>query len=330
LARPFLDLLDYKPGKGLCTWVATLRPEAILLVVGSMRHARLAANLSCTLSVPVVPYFTDDFEAMIFADHPLGPLLRNRYRAALRQVMSRSPAGLGVSEAMAEAFGRRYGRPFRVFIPPAEPEQIGWYEGQPPEEGPMVFSFFGRLNQGRGELLGEIVRELEALRAEGLSVVCRLWVAPRDVASTQKTLGELPVLQVSAAPGGEQKREVLRTTHCFLHVDSFDPTLVAFARHSVSGKTGMFLVAGRPVFGYGPEEVYTLRYIGESGVGLVVGQRDRARLREALRRLIADRELRLRLGLRARQVGMENHHPAKAHEVVRQTLLEACRAWQTV
>jgi hypothetical protein len=80
------------------------------------------------------------------------------------------------------------------------------------------------------------------------------------------------------------------------------------------------MAVGRPILVYGPPDVAQVEYARSKGWGLVVDQRDSARLREAVGKLFHDADLRAGLAKSACSTVEAHHDSAAVRRVFQETL----------
>jgi hypothetical protein len=103
-------------------------------------------------------------------------------------------------------------------------------------------------------------------------------------------------------------------------VDSFDKTSRTYLHFSLSTKIPEYMGSARPIFAYGPEELASIQYISETGVGLTVGVQEFNKLVSTLRELCLSKSLRESLGMRGYQVASQRHNAAKQRLLFRNIL----------
>jgi glycosyltransferase involved in cell wall biosynthesis len=69
---------------------------------------------------------------------------------------------------------------------------------------------------------------------------------------------------------GDMLWEKIYESDVLLHIESDDKYLRKLTGLSVSTKIPEYLMSGRPVLGYGPEEVASMRLLNDNGVGVVI------------------------------------------------------------
>ena len=82
-----------------------------------------------------------------------------------------------------------------------------------------------------------------------------------------------------------------------LHIESDNKYMRRLTSLSVSTKIPEYLVSGRPILGFGPAEVASMKLLTDNNVGFFISSEDSdSKITEKLSRLIRDFELRKKLG----------------------------------
>jgi glycosyltransferase involved in cell wall biosynthesis len=93
---------------------------------------------------------------------------------------------------------------------------------------------------------------------------------------------------------------------------AFDSPFPALIRSSSPAKMGEYLAAGRPILVHAPRDSFVAHYFGQHGCGVVVGELERAPLAEGVQALLADDDLRERIGDAARARALADFDIEKA------------------
>jgi glycosyltransferase involved in cell wall biosynthesis len=312
-----LRLAGYDLAGGLSAWVEGFQPDVIYSWLEDIALLKLVAELSHRYAVPVVPHFFDDWPATLHRNSPLSVVLRPALSRALRSVIARSSHCLTVGDAMAEEYASQFGGPFTAIMNCVDPALLDLDTPAPSRPG-VRFAYVGHLHGNRPSALTEIAEALADVGAnERLSTELLVYAPPADLEQHGAKLAGDPVLRVMGSLAKEDVPGAQRDADCLIHVESFDREAMTYARLSLSTKIPEYMSAGRPIFAYGPLELASLRYILDSGCGLVVGHRNRLALVEGLRQLVVSPELRCRLGRRGKEVARERHDGARQRENLR-------------
>jgi glycosyltransferase involved in cell wall biosynthesis len=321
--RPIGEAIFRLPGvlsRRLGNWIDAFDPEVCVSMLGSGLMLRTVVRIAGERRIPIVPYFCDDWITTLYGGDVGERWLRGSARRWLAECLRRSPVRLVVTREMAEEYSRRYGGTFLVMeYAVAETE-----ESAPPsdrEVGPVRLVYMGSLVPDRLRSLRAMGDALAALAGEGLTSLFSVYVPAWELTGAQDELNVPPVMKSVGSVPYDEVQGVLREADVVVHVESFHSSYRKWTRYSMSTKIPEYMMAGRCIFGYGPGEVSSIRYISESGAGYVVASEDRGALLAGLRTVLSSSALRRKLGKRVRAIAYQRHDG----ETQRRRFLEAIR-----
>ncbi|MFG3689957.1 hypothetical protein [Micromonospora sp. NPDC047740] len=269
----------------------------IYSMLGSVRVMALVNRLARLFHLPVVPHFMDDWPTTLFTRGELLGLGRHAVQSSIAKVLRHSRMGLCISEEMAVEYEQRYGIPFAAFMNCVPESAFEAYqarpEGQP--EGELEFVYVGGLHLGRWASLVQLGRILERLRPPLPPARLTVYAPDRDLARHTDAFRGLACVRLAHSVASEAVPIVLQSADVVVHVESFDPDFARYTRLSLSTKLPQYLAAGRPVLGFGPGGLASLRYLASTGAASVVGENDPDLLLRTVEQLCGDPLLRQRL-----------------------------------
>ena len=291
-------------------WVRDFRPDLVYSVLGGVWMMRLAVEVATRSGRPLVPHFMDDWPSTMYTDRELFGLARRRVGTGLREVLGVAPMGLAISEQMADEYQTRYARPFAPFgnsvdesaftRRPVEPASAP--DGLPGL--PVRLVYLGGLHLNRWRPLVDIASALTAVDPDARLVV---HAPDADLQTFGGVLAGCAGIRLAGPVTSDQVPRVLAGADILVHIESFDPADRRFTRLSLSTKIPQYMAAGRPILGYGPAEVASIRHIETARSGLVVGRRSPGALTAAVSRLVTDSALRDELGGNGYRFAVRHH-----------------------
>lgn len=313
-------LTSYHVSPPLRRWIEEFEPEAIYSALEESKITALVQLVAKTYRVPVLPHFLDDWLTMPMSWGGRQGTLSAASRRHALSIMAEAPVRMVVGDRMAEEYGRRYGLTFVPFMNCVDMSEYREPIRRP--GGKFVFAYCGGLHSDRLPQLLDIGHALNELRAQHVDVALQLSFG----AASDAVVSELGAIESITCLGSLPPAEVatvMSHADCLVLVEAFEDGAKAYMKYSVSAKLPEYLRAGRPILGYGPGDLGSMRHIRETGSGLVVGERDATLLRETMRELIQNEMLRLRLGRAAFATARERHDAASVREEFRDTIATA-------
>lgn len=309
----WLDLIPLRVRAGIRDLINDFEPEVIVTTSGSVRITAMAILASARASVPIVPHLMDDWISTSNVGSAATRIPRMVLDRELRRMWRNSPRGLAISQAMATEYATRFGVPF---LPIGNLVQVAPQEAPSLKSGPMTLGYLGGMHLGRDEQLRRLAVELEDRPGCSLRIY-----APGNAERRQEArwaaLRNTQLMDPVAAD------EVIATASQFdvlVHVESFEPSQRAYTRLSISTKIPQYLSVGRPILAIGPEEVASIRYVEDNGVGLAVGSE--GGLEDAIARL-GDEPARAAWGSAATACALRDFEVTSGTERMRAWLAEA-------
>jgi hypothetical protein len=306
----------------ICREIEDFAPQVIYSALGSNLVMKMVLDLAERLDLPVVPHFMDDWPSTLYQASIFRSILRRTMYGQITAILTRSPKRLVIGDAMAEEYVARYAGEFVPFMNAVEPELFGAGALPPPARSSTRLVYVGGLHLKRWLSLREIGLSLRALREEGYQAEVSVYSPPR-FAHEGKKLDYPPFVYYKGSLLPAQIPALLRDADILLHVESFDRHSRTYARYSVSTKIPEYMAAARPILAYGPEELASIRYIRDTGAGLVVGRQDHCELLGTIRSLLESADRRDALGRRGFQTAISRHNAALQREQFRTVLGKA-------
>lgn len=313
------DLDVFRVPDHIMKQIDEFKPQVIYNILSTNPVMQLVLDFSYRYSISIVPHFFDDWPTTLYQSSIFRSRLRSLMQAKLSAVLERSPKRLVIGTAMAIEYIQRYGGDFIPFMNAIEPEDfVPTIQPRPRKLVRMIH--IGRLQLNRWRSLRDIGLTLKELYEEGLEVELLIYCQQRVAEKIQK-LDIPPVVRFAGSlESSAEVYRVIRDADILVHVDSFENTDRQFFRYSVSTKIPEYMAAARPIFAYGPEELASIRYIRDSGAGIVVDKQDSTALKTALRELADSDQLRRQLGENGYRVAVNTHDARLQREQFRSIL----------
>lgn len=292
-------------------WLREYRPEVILSETGNLSFVHLTHEVMDETGAPLVLHIPDDWvsewpsNALGRSVPVVGPRLAGLARREFARLVERASGLTAISEAMAEVYQQRYGRPWEVVVngadleawPPVAPS-VGPFTAA----RPFTLLYSGSLT-GPTQFDGvrSLAEAVASLASEGHPV--RFEVATHPV--FRHRASELPsspaVAFVEQVPAERLPQRFAQADTLYLP-GTFDPHYLRYGRLSMPGKVAEYLPSSRPVLVSGHPSLAWVQHAERHGWGEVVATPGIGPMREAVLRLASDDARRAALVARAREV----------------------------
>ena len=308
-------------------WISSFKPDLIYSILALGPIMRLSVKVSRRWDIPIVPYFTDDWISTIYKDNILGPVLRRNMHHWLNECFKRAPICLTPNDTMNAEYGKRFGGRFEALTYAVETIEAEENIKERASRDVKRLVFIGSLEPNRWRPLKQIGEALLDLRLMNVNAELLIYTFPAEIKKYHKELTPHPGMRIAGTAAPIEVSNLQRDADILVHVESFDDNTRAYTKYSLSTKIPQYMMAGNCIFAYGPREGASMKYLSDSGAGVVVGEEDFRQLRLKLSQLIGDSNLRLVLGKRARDVALQRHEGKQQRDKFRSILANVCANW---
>lgn len=250
---------------GLLEWINSFEPQVIFFVGSSAKFSsKVAMELSSFLGAPLAVYYTDDYLFSMPQDTLLGKLRYSKVERLYNSVVSKSSACFAIGEMMAGEYSIYFKKPF---VPVMNSVPIIPYEGYNYRDK-TILSYFGGLHLNRWCMLSRLSLLLPK------DCVLDVYTAPENITEEVSKSFKNTGINYKGLLSGDELNMAMRNSDVLLHVESDDRRNRMFTRLAVSTKIPEYLITGRPVIGFGPSEVASMRILSDNKIGYVVSSCD--------------------------------------------------------
>jgi glycosyltransferase involved in cell wall biosynthesis len=288
-------------------WVKTFRPDVMFVQGADVSFMRLPLLIHDEFGIPICFNMVDDWVEDLYGKSPVAPLMQNVVRDTFCQLIENSTLRFTIGELMAEEYQRRYGIPFSPLMQCDDSERFSIHAKEDRAgAGPVRIVYSGTLALERWQALVELATVAEILRHDGFTITITAY-APFIPMEAGDKLRKLPALSLCGALPDCDVPRVLSTADILFLPESFEPMIRSYIKLSVSTKAHLYMMSGRPILVYGPTEIGTVDYARREKWGYVVDRQGLEPLANALRKMLADRDLCDALVKKGFEVAARNH-----------------------
>lgn len=307
LLKPIISLLqrffrneiptDVKISRELEKFINDFKPEVIYTILGSLPYIRLVRKIAEKYNLPVVIHMMDDWPAVRYRKEP----------KELRELIKNSAACLGICPAMCEAYEKRYGRHFLPFANALDSEnwlkksRKNWHRASP-----FKILYAGALMPD--SQLGSLIDVCDAvfeLNREGIDVEMEIYAPWFSAKYYHGDLERAGCVRVFDAPEKMDSEELFAKADLLLLPVNFDSATVKYVKYSMPTKVPAYMFSGTPTLAYGPKGVASIKYAGEWAYCVL--NKNKKELKDAIKHLAGDEELRKKLAIHAQKLAVERH-----------------------
>jgi glycosyltransferase involved in cell wall biosynthesis len=258
--RDFLWKTKRWKTKELEDWYRRFAPDVVVIVGGPYGFVSdIAIHIAEDLKVPLVEYYTDDYLLYSIKRNLFYWFEKRRLQKIFRRSVSHSQLHFAIGDQMAKEYSDYFGCKFLPIMNSVPVREFREY----PNHEKLVVSYFGGLHLHRWKMICRLSRLIED-RAE-----VRVYSMAK-LSDAESAEFESSGVKFCGGVSGDMLWEKIYESDVLLHIESDDKYLRKLTGLSVSTKIPEYLMSGRPVLGYGPEEVASMRLLNDNGVGVVI------------------------------------------------------------
>jgi|LSQX01.1.fsa_nt_gb hypothetical protein len=242
-------------------WYREQKPDLVFALLGGPGTSyTIAEEISQELNIPLAVYFTDDYLI-----HPIRKTSaqKRKYKydlKAYKKIVEMSSARFCIGELMCKEYSEFFGK---EFLPIMNLAEVVPYEPQSERNDKPVLSYFGDLWLDRWKMLSKLA---DLVGDKGLIKI----YSGNELTQELKEAFDKPNIQFCGLVRGEVFKRARYSSDILLHVESDAEELRSVTALSISTKLPEYMMTGRAILGFGPDEVASMRLISDNVIGLVL------------------------------------------------------------
>ena len=299
--------------QSLDEWLRRFNPQIIFFVGSSASFStRIAMRLSSSLSVPMAVYYTDDYLLSINRESLIQKIRFNRIFSLYKKVIGFSNLHFAIGDMMAQEYSKCFNT---SFYPIMNSVKIDAFSA-PLNNKEIVISYFGGLHLNRWQMLARLAKLLPQ------NAKLYVYTAPENIDEKRKKTLDDAGVELKGLLKGSELKDAMKKADALLHVESDDENNRRFTRLAISTKLPEYLISGRPVIGFGPVEVASMRLLSDNEIGLVVNSdKSDTEIKETLADFVDNYEKRKYLATKGYQYAEKKFDENNNSKVLMERLL---------
>jgi hypothetical protein len=300
----FRDILwsfnSYK-SKSLKNWIQNFKPDILFYVGGNYGFShKIARYLSKEYKLPLVSYFTDDYVIYPISRNFFEYLQHQRIKLFYPKTINHSSICYTIGDLMAKEYSQYFKKEFIPIMNSIEKQEYTQYK---PNEK-IKMSYFGGLHLNRWQMLIKLASLIDDVNIDVYSIE-----TPSEEILKQF---EKSKINFKGAVRGENLKQSILSSDILLHVESNDAYYRSLTKLSISTKIPEYLMSGRFILGYGPEDVASMRIISDNQIGKVISsEMSDDKIKIELKSILSDPFLRESVGRKGHDFAIKNYDNVK-------------------
>ena len=276
----------------LNNWSLQQKPDFIFFVTGASDFShKVALYLSELLKVPLVSYFTDDYLIYPLKRNLFDFIQRYRMKKFYQATVERSSLCFAISDLMSEEYTSYFRKTFYPIMNAVDNKK---YLKKESGQNEIVINYFGSIHTNRWKMIVRLANILKL--PERKNLILNVYVTTKPGNNILRFFSDTGVNYKGGVTGDELNRTLMQSD-ILLHVESDDIYSKSLTRLSVSTKLPEYLISGRPVLGFGPRDVASMKLLIQNNIGVVISPSDDPyTIDNQLEKLLNDSSFRDNLG----------------------------------
>lgn len=302
--------------KALKAWLDKENPTCIFIAPGAQKFLYdIALKIAKKRGIPIVTYICDEFYFLEKKKGFWGRLQQRALRKKIRKLMQRTAHVIAICDELKEIYSQTFGVAATTLMtganyPPREtPREV---------DKPTVLTYTGNIRWNRYTSLATIGKTLDDINAQtNVGYALHIYTSEKDE-SILSAFDGIQSVQFCGFLQGKAFDDTLKNAEILVHTEAFDDESIDGVKHSVSTKIADCLSVGNCLFAYGPKKVASMRYLLDTQSAVCATEP--SALKDALLRVLTDRDSRLKAVENALQAAKANHDGQKTSETLKNIL----------
>ena len=285
--------------------VRDFKPDIIYAWGGDILWVSTISKMAKWLNLPCVIHFMDNHVGVV-PKSAIELALLPVFQRELSNTIATTNTIYTISDSMGRAYKKIWHKPYEVFHGVIDATQWPFPESSKKNK-PFTIAFTGSVEHGQLVGLIDVAKTLEMMIEKGIEIRLVLYLTEKYMDIARPVLGGYRCVEFKPHPDFSMLRnELLKNDLCILAF-GFDAQTINYFRYSFSTKIVPYMMSGRAIIVYGPEEIEPVRYAIAGGWAEVINKNDKDLLALRINELINDDVKRERLAKLAWQAGGLEH-----------------------
>lgn len=294
----------------LNNWALEQKPDYVFFVGGAAKFPHtIAIYLSKMLNCPLVSFFTDDYLIYPKRRNLFDFIQQIRLKEFYTNTIQHSSLCFAIGDLMCDAYTKYFGKDFHPIM---NSIQLKNYQESLTQNQNVVISYFGSIHTNRWKMIVKLGLILKTFYDN--EIVLNIFTPNYLEQKVLKTFIKSNVCYKGLVIGDEMQEAMLKSD-ILLHIESDDNFSKSLTYLSISTKIPEYLISGRPILGFGPKDVASMKLLIDNNIGIVISPTEEPEIiHEELKKIIIDREFRKTLGKNGYEFAVNNFDNEKIRE----------------
>lgn len=240
--------------ESVVSFIDDFKPDVLFTPVGRLSTINFFNNLLDIRDIPVAVHIMDDWPATIFNNRFFKSIWKRKYDKAVYSFFQRAKYHLSICEAMEAEYQTRYGKDFKPFFNPVDPEEwVGRKNRKFAQDGTVRIVFAGKINNDTFSPIIDMCKAVEdASSRTGNDFAFDLYSPYQDDILINATK-DLNHCHLKGFVSHDKIPDILMEHDILFLPFSFSESTKSYLKYSMSTNTAEYLISQTPILYYGPE-----------------------------------------------------------------------------
>ena len=314
----------YAVSPELTKWIEDFKPELIYCHISSLNQIIFVKKVQSYCNIPIAIHIMDDWFNVRYKKGLFAPVLRNLFFRKFKELLKLSTSRMGIGRKMSDSYERLFGYSFVPFSNTVVTQNWFRRERRYKNDGTFLIIYAVTINTKNLcglELMSKIV---EKLNSQWHKIQFKIFTFQPRVEQYRSTYEAPPSVTMDEVPDNDQGMAELfgSADLLFLPVD-FTPESINRMRYSIFAKIPAYMASGTPILFFSPSEIASAEYALKDNWAYMVNDNDENLLKQGLEELMADSDLREKIGANANRIARRDFESSKIRESFRKALSKA-------
>ncbi|MGI6306449.1 MAG: glycosyltransferase [Bacteroidales bacterium] len=302
-------------------WLSEFKPEVLYLQVSTRDTVVYATKLVDYLGIPAVIHNMDDWPSTVSTRGIFKKYWSRRIDKEFGFLLKKVSLALSISDAMSEAYLKRYNISFIPFHNPIETYKYNYNKTISNNTRDMFrILYMGRIGLANKETIKHFAEVISRLDIEGITIEFEIYTSDYNKPFSAR-LSKFKSVKINPPIEHEAVPALLNDFDLLLLPLDFTRDGEKYAQYSIPTKASEYMASGTPILVYAPQQTAIVKFCTQNNCGHCVTDIDPEKIKEAIKTLINNEDYRQMLSTNAIKIAFSRFDATKVRNEFRELLL---------
>lgn len=289
-------------------------PDVIYTLGGDFGVMKITVKLANKYKCPICMHYMDNWREILFVETSSWLQLNKKINRLADVIEAKSCKSITISPMMKDVYEARGFVKFEALM---NSVPISEHKFDKIDDSTIWFIYAGGLHLDRHLALLQVEEAIKEIKANNVKL--KIYTGSKSREAYEELFDRKFTIFEDFLPHNEIWK-AYRNADVLVHIESFSEERIAYTKYSLSTKIPEYMMSGKPILCYAPEEIAVYKYVQNSKSGLSAGNMND--LCKCVKSLSEDSVLREQLGKNGERFACEFHSQAECRERFRKILEE--------